>query len=595
MQFKASDTSPLRRIPLALCSGVIIFLGISAALRWATTIWHYRNTGVDVTDEGYYLSSVLFPYKIPHAPTDFAFYLRPLWIISGQNLANYRVAGLLLIVASSAYFSAELVRWVTNWSRSLRWALSGLLTCIISAGLAYQYVLWIPTPGYNLLGLCLLLCSASIMLSLARTSEASVIAPSGFTWTPVSSSGLMLFTLFATRVTAGILVAFLFLFIWWRFDHLKTFKRHLIQVSIGAGVGVAIHSLLTLRPPWRSAQSWSQSLELSKLRKDHSNSVLWEFEFLTSDVRPWLWWFVVLIAIVFVTRRIVRQDFLRSLIALCASLVTVSVMWETRPSGGLSAVAMGVGWWWLRLTIYGFLISFLIPAQLSRKNLLGPFIAILALIGAAGSANGIFHQLIFTAGLFLAGLVAQQVILSHQSEWKFSVCAPLTPFFLVFLLLGLSGARDTLKTPYRTVGTIWDSTEQVSYGSFGTMSLHPSSASYARWAAEVKKALPPDIACVVNLEGATPSLAALIGVAPAGTNWNLGGYPGSIESSSRSLELDNCWKNKPFLLIDAPTGDNQLPVPMSVRALCDKPFSSFTLTTDHSAFMQASLCNQTAE
>jgi hypothetical protein len=225
VQVRISRSSGFRLIPITLCLGVIAFLAVLASLRWGTTVWHYRGTGVDVTDEGYYLSSVMFPNKIPHAPTDFAFYLRPLWIISGQNLANYRVAGFLLILLSSAYFSIELARWIHIERSMLRWATRGLLALVTTAGLSYQYVLWIPTPNYNILGLCLLICSATAIMSMVRQSDAAPRQSHEVNWTPITTSGFLLFTLFATRVTAGLLVALLFLVIWWQFGYLKALKR----------------------------------------------------------------------------------------------------------------------------------------------------------------------------------------------------------------------------------------------------------------------------------------------------------------------------------------------------------------------------------
>ena len=93
-------------------AGATSLVGLISAIRWATTIWHYKAVGVDNTDEGYYLSAVLFPHQIPHAPTDFAFYLRPLWILFGQNLPAYRVGGFLFIVAVSTILAFELRRWI---------------------------------------------------------------------------------------------------------------------------------------------------------------------------------------------------------------------------------------------------------------------------------------------------------------------------------------------------------------------------------------------------------------------------------------------------------------------------------------------------
>lgn len=571
---------------------VLVFL---ACFRWGSTIWRYKNSGIDGSDEGYYLSSVLFPNKIPHAPTDFAFYLRPIWLVSGENLANYRVAGFVMILAAATYFSVELIRWIERLSPWSRRALFMVLLCLSTAGLSYQYSLWIPTPGYNLLSLCLLVCTATSILTLARTAEFESPRSGRIHWSPLATSGLILFTLFATRITASIFVSLFFFLVWWSFGYLKNFRKFVLEVFLGLLAGLIIHSILTLRPPWRSLQSWSYSLELSKLREDHAMKVLMEFDFLQSDVVPWLPWGAILLALVFVIRRLILNIFVKIFLALFGSLLTVTSMWESRPSGGVRVMEIGVGWWWLRLTIYGMLILLIIPLRMSKKNILGILICALALIGAAGSANGIFRQLIFTNGLLLAGLTTQQIVVARQTEWKLIGFLPLAPFFAVFLLLNYSSSADAIRTPYRTGGTIWDSNQEVSFGRFGLMNVSPSSAEYVRWAVKIRKSLPPDIACVVNLEGGTPSFATLIDIPPAGTNWDLGGYLGSNQASNRSLQIDSCWKKNPFLLISALSGTRVLPVPQEVIALCKEPFSMFELRTDHTALMQASLCNQEEE
>lgn len=578
--------------------GIVCLAGIMTALRWATTIWHYKAIGVDNTDEGYYLSAVLFPHQIPHAPTDFAFYLRPLWLLFGQNLPAYRVGGFLLIVVVSAVLAFELQRWVAISRRELR-ILFIALTCIsLIAALSYQYVLWIPTPNYNLLGLCVLTLASAALLAVVRHQTHVTTrnqSADRFRWTVVSWAGLVLFTVFATRVTAGLILGVVFLLFFVQHFRLQQWRKVLSNFGSGIGAGILIHSLLTLRPPWRSMQSWTQSLELSRLRKDHSSKVLWEYDFFTSHVRPWLLWALVLVISIKVVRLCIRNSQIRQIIALIISVSTLMQMWSSRPSGGIPAVQNIVGWWWLRLAIYALMLSMLIPEKVSRKNFVGPAVAVLGIAGAVGSANGLYHQLIFTAGLLMIAVIIQLIVLVHQSGWKLLVVAPLSLFLLVFASVGLTASRDTIKTPYRTVGTITDSSQLIQYGTFGNIHVHPNSAAFATWIADIKKVLPANTACLVNLEGATPIISALLHVRPAGTNWNLGSYPGSTEASARSLELDTCWKNHPFLLIDAPTGDTALPVPEAIQALCKPPFTSFELNTDHKASMQASLCNQTAD
>jgi len=575
--------------------GIVSLAGLMTALRWFTTIWHYRATGVDNTDEGYYLSAVLFPHQIPHAPTDFAFYLRPLWILSGQNLPAYRVGGFLLIVAVSIVLAIELRRWVVISRRALRVLFIALTSTSLSGALSYQYVLWIPTPNYNLLGLCVLALASSALLAIVRqqTNEVPLeLSPRQFYWSSESWAGLVLFTVFATRVTAGLILGVVFLLFFLQRGMLQRWRSVLGNFILGIAAGVVIHSLLTLRPPWRSMQSWTQSLELSQLRKDHSSKVLWEYDFFSSHVRPWFLWAFVLIVAIKIVRLCVRSAFIRQIIALVLAVLTLVHMWPSRPSGGIPAVQNTVGWWWLRLVIYALMLSLLIPEKVSRKNFIGPAVAVLGIAGAVGSANGLYHQLIFTGGLLMIAVLVQIVILIHQSGWKLLVVVPLSLFLLVFASVGLTASRDTIKTPYRTVGGMADSSQLIQYGTFGSLRVHPSSAAFVSWLAEIKKVLPVNTACVVNLEGATPVISALLYVRPAGTNWNLGSYPGSTEASARSLELDTCWKNHPFLLIDAPTGDTTLPVPETVQALCKPPFTTFELNTDHKALMRASLCNQ---
>lgn len=473
--------------------GIVCLAGIMTALRWATTIWHYKATGVDNTDEGYYLSAVLFPHQIPHAPTDFAFYLRPLWLLFSQNLPAYRVGGFLLIVVVSTVLAFELQRWVEISRRELRVLFVALTSTSLIGALAYQYVLWIPTPNYNLLGLCVLALASSALLAIVRqqTSEVShELSTDRFRWSPESWAGLVLFTVFATRVTAGLILGVVFLLFFLQRGMLQRWRSVLGNFILGIAAGVVIHSLLTLRPPWRSIQSWTQSLELSQLRRDHSSKVLWEYDFFTSHVRPWFLWAIILIVAIKVARLCIRSAFIRQIIALVLAISTLMYMWSSRPSGGIPAVQNTVGWWWLRLVIYALMLSMLIPEKVSRKNAIGPAVALLGIAGAVGSANGLYHQLIFTGGLLMIAVLVQLVILIHQSGWKLLVVAPLSLFILIFASVGLTASRDTIKTPYRTVGGMADNSQLIQYGTFGNLYVHPNSAAFVTWLAEIKKVLP---------------------------------------------------------------------------------------------------------
>jgi len=448
--WKIRNISSSGQLAVKFLTFALAAIGMVAGVRWGWLLISHSSTGLDVTDEGYYLSAVEFPGAIPHAPTDYGAYLRNVWLLTGRDIPLFRIAGLLLIVCSSCLFSLILHQHQSFSSRMSKWTTITVTASIVLAGSCYQYVLWIVTPNYNLLTLVILLPIAGLLVRLLV--PASGASPVGQRWALDSRHvglGAGVILLFAVRFSAAILVLLVYLAVL-AFVPARTSRRLSIRsFRCGLAIGLVIHLLLARRWPWTSAQLWLRSLELSNLRNDHPPSVIWEVDFFRSDVAPWLPWGITVLAFSIFLRILIRRNPARRAVSIAMAAIAIFAMWPTRPQGGVHAADLGVGWWWLRFFFYVSMAMTLLPERLSRRDLVGPTVMLLGVSGALGSANGVFRQMIFMMGLLVAGVVAQAVTSSHQGDQDATVFVPATGALCMILLIVLSSAGDAVEAPYR--------------------------------------------------------------------------------------------------------------------------------------------------
>lgn len=111
------------------------------------------GSGIDFTDEGYYLNWIAHPelYAVSH--TQFGFLFNPLYHLLGEDLVLLRQANVLIFIGVSwAFFSILLLgRARPTGIRSAQpWV--GLAFVLSVSSLVIFYI-WLPTPNYNTLAL----------------------------------------------------------------------------------------------------------------------------------------------------------------------------------------------------------------------------------------------------------------------------------------------------------------------------------------------------------------------------------------------------------------------------------------------------------
>jgi len=144
----------MKKIFNALISNILIFIsiGISFYILFLLTINVSR--GFDITDESFYILWAQFPEVVIASVTSFGFYTGLIHFISGENLALFRLTGILILLLASFFFAKELYQYVLNITKTKpsRKELVLFIIPITTASLAY-YRYWLITPSYNWLNL----------------------------------------------------------------------------------------------------------------------------------------------------------------------------------------------------------------------------------------------------------------------------------------------------------------------------------------------------------------------------------------------------------------------------------------------------------
>lgn len=589
-------TRKLRKHSVRIASGLLIvvaLLGFLVSWRWGWAIVSQSSTGLDVTDEGYYLSAVEFPNRIPHAPTDYGVYLRNIWLLTGRSISLFRISGFILLFISSYMFSYLVTEVLKLQTSRARWTVRFAICFVVLAVSSYQYILWIPTPNYNLLTLVFLLPLVGLIINIyAIETDPNSADESKFLFTHHFWVGLGAVLLFAVRFSAAAGVVMVYAVVLVVSKEMGGIKTRSICFAKGVVAGAIVHLALARRWPWTSGSLWKRSLQLSRLRDDHPSSVIWEMDFFKSDVRPWLGWGAGTLVVVILLRIVVRNADVRRLFSFVMALTVVVSMWNSKPHGGSSAAQLGVGWWWLRLFFYAALAVFLVSDRPSSLDAVGPSVMFLGVLGALGSANGVYRQTIFMLGIFAAGLVSQVVVYVRRAERNTLITTPASVVMSLVLVLVFSGVNDATADPYRLQGPLPANNVPVQVGDMGTLMVHPDTAEFVRWIQSSKQELPPDVRCVVNLEGGTPVIPVVLGIPPAGSNWQLGGYPGSSRAEATGLEAENCWKDGPFVLVSSSNSFRAIAIPQVIRELCVRPpFSERDVRISYPARISLTLCN----
>jgi hypothetical protein len=128
--------------------------------------------GFEFTDEAYYLLNYLHWRELSATVTYFGFYFEGLFRLLGQSIVGMRVAGLVMLLASSAWFACALDAWlakrgVPQAGAAARPSRAFIAAAGAAAGMSFfSHLSTLRAPAYNMLALCAALVSTGCLLRL---------------------------------------------------------------------------------------------------------------------------------------------------------------------------------------------------------------------------------------------------------------------------------------------------------------------------------------------------------------------------------------------------------------------------------------------
>lgn len=543
----------------------------------------HMDRGLDITDEAFYLLSAHWLTPETLNITRFGYYSSGMLALVGGDIALFRSLGLLLLLVSTTYLAAAVIRLSSAWTSAppayLADEVAFVSACCMSA--LVFYAAWIPTPSYNWFVLvCVQIAiGGALWLASHGTTDSNSDTPRNHAKIESLHCALIGFAVvvcFFCKPTSGAAVGPLSLTALAFFLRPVQLPPLLLKIMLAGMVAAAGHVWILEEGPGNYLGMIEDGLEKRQLMRNgvQSHSVLLAAldelksvpELLLSITPAAL--VLGLLPIVLPVARFVgvivsseRQWKLQRLCLLLAMLVGSAVLFrENYWMGGTghlwrSGEAMAL---MAALGIVSLAVGLIIrPPEMPKRPPLRPvLLAVLLFVSAMafsfGSSNGLFRQSSMAAVFFFMSLLVAAVSLETgvRQRWLSSTAILLT------LMLSAKLIWDMPNGPYRLPEPLDAQTHEIWLGD-GNTRLYVDEATAAHVLALRDMAEQHGWMSgtpLIDLTGGTPVAALALGGRPVSVPWLTGGYPGSDQAAEYLLmraapeTLHQSW------LLLAPTG-----------------------------------------
>ncbi len=165
-------TKKLTNLTWVLINRLLLYLPIVILICLILILAFNSPRGFDITDDSYYLLWAEQPHNVLASTTQFGFYTRLLYLLSGQNIALFRILGILTLLSATSFFALSMERyWAMANSRVFvfrkRWK---VLPPVLIGALSY-YGFWLITPSYNWMALFSVLITGAGLLRVTTIDQ----------------------------------------------------------------------------------------------------------------------------------------------------------------------------------------------------------------------------------------------------------------------------------------------------------------------------------------------------------------------------------------------------------------------------------------
>jgi hypothetical protein len=509
-------------------------------------IWMSRR-GFEFTDESFYFLHYLYWRDLIGTVTFFGAYFEWPFRILGQSIAAMRVFGLVLLLASSAFFAREVLCFsfrrdgVTGKLRLEPIFFTGATTSLFYFG----YLSTLRAPSYNLLALCAMLVATTLLLRLlARSSvhpkERLVLLCYGLV---TGACGL-------AKPTTGLLLVLMHAAFFsiansdWRLRRVLTLFTFVL-----AGIGLNFIVMQWLHP--RLLDALGEGLALAKVTGSHS------FLSLARDFRWELRKMLPIILMVILGTSVIA--FLLARLRHTLHRMTLSILIVAQVAVCVAGLIYGPERWWLLFLGQSVFLLWIVErlfrtpgkfdfGDLTDLALMG-LLFVLPVAFSFGTNMPVMEHSELAAVIPVTALLVRLARLTGVgilSPAALATC--LAVLCLPTLVIQIRSATDVHHT-YRQLSALGEQAIPVQLGAAGNTLLVD---------AETRETLQSIIGSaravgflsgqtILDFTGDGPGLIYALGGRPLGLAWLLGGYPGSQALAAKVVdnltvgELQNAW------------------------------------------------------
>lgn len=385
--------------------------------------------GLDITDEGYYLTASQYPYEVHAWPNVAHIYANVLFSATNYNVAAFRMAGIALTLVSGIVFSIGFLRAMRLvWPQDVLKNTGTPIALFVCIGTMLCYTVLI-TPNYNSINaFALTLSSGLVFWLLGLDGNADRWTFYGMVFFTGICVGIIFFVKFPTAILLIALYSLLFL-VWPDFTRQQ---RSWVLGGFGIGIGgwLCFHFIM-----FQSPQEWynvfSQGIKIFAGYRPHwlLHHYLQETFKMTIDALYYYWALHVIIPLGFMTIGWLRSRGykVRWLPMALVLMVFLAIAWQSYLLdyylNGIRFARASMRFYaaWLLLLLNALVCSYWYAhgsmkqvdvVALRRKGLFVLALFTLPFIGAMGTSNPITLNMTFNLAPWFGLLALALVLLS---------------------------------------------------------------------------------------------------------------------------------------------------------------------------------------
>lgn len=492
---------------------------LAAVVSLTTLLWSLPR-GLDLTDEGYYLSEIAHPGDSTATALLFGWVWHPVYAVLGGSVVGLRLVGFALVALLSVSLTLAVLGLAPSRTRPGRLAVA--CVCAVAVALAFVPLSSIPaTPSYNTLA-WLAMAAAALGCAWAWTGRRPIVGgalvglagAAAATAKPTTALVLAVAVLVTTPwrrtgirpilAATGVLLAFFVALVAVVPGHLEGLVE-VVRRGVDSTVG---HADLVRRDPFfRSSQVFlglvfaglgGAAAGLASRRRPLVGAALGSTSVTVAAASLWRWWDVGMTSSI----DLLLPTAALTCFGLLGAVAIVLAGRERRSSPGID------------------------PARLRLALLL----TLLPVANAFGTNNNLWHW----TGLTVAFWFLAVLLLIGTTGAVAAAAGGLAAY------TALVSAVITPLDPYRSGPLTRTEVAQVSLAGT-TVRLPAEEARVTKEMLAVGHRLGVTRATrVLDLTGTSPGVVWAWGARPLASGWVIGGYPESLEAARTSIEPARC-------------------------------------------------------